>query len=194
MKYRDDLEAAQQRIQELQNRVEELEQQKNDKDKPSTSEPSEKEKGTATKGSGGSPGRAAGCAVGGLSGLVLFIVGITVFGTHACVACNSGVTDPALEALRKCPAAREILGDDIGWSVVGCTNYRSGSGGDPINQGCHSSQSFQVPVSGTKGRGSYRFSASQPAGKDNRFTGGSLYVPGQYVSISSDGTCSSHSL
>jgi hypothetical protein len=176
MKYRDDLEAAQQRIHELENRVQELEEKKKPPEVPA-----------ATRAKGKAP-PAVGCAFGGM-GLVAFIVGLTVFGAHGCLACNSDVTDPALEALKRCPAAREMLGDDIGWSFVGCHTYKSGTGGDPFNGGCSSSQSYRVPVSGSKGRGSYVFSASQPAGKDNAFQSGVLFMNGKTVMVPADGPC-----
>ena len=178
MSYRDDLEAAQARIKELENRVKDL------SEKPTETEPT-KRKQTNTKSS-------VGYAFGGLSGLVVFILLIVLGGTRACVACNSDTTDPALAALQKCPLARDLLGDDISWSVMGCANYRSRSGGDPINQGCHSSQSYDVPVSGTRGRGSFRFSTSSTPNAPARFRGGSLYAPGQYITIATDGTCTSH--
>lgn len=170
--HRDELGAAHERIEHLQARVAELEGK--------NVAPSPEKKG------GG------GAAVGllGLPVMVLVIVGCIVLGGRACIACNASETDPALAALRGCPAAAEALGRDIGWSMAGCSNYESGAGGDPMNGGCHSSASYVMPVSGTKGRGSYSFSTSSPTRGAPTFDGGRVTLTdGRTIGINSNGTC-----
>lgn len=183
-KYRDDLEAAQNRIRDLEDKVRDL----SGGGAPAppaapTPPPREPRARRHRKGSA-----AAGC--GGLGGLLFFIFAIIMGGPRACIACNGDVTDPALAALNNCPPAKEALGDDIGWSMIGCSNYKSRSGGDPLNQGCHSSASYNSPVSGTKARGTYYFSSRATPGEDSKFSGGTLWVPGnKHIVINADGTC-----
>jgi hypothetical protein len=182
MGYRDDLEAAQQRIKDLENQVADLKE----KNAPPPTTPIGAPPAKKVTKEKAKPG----CIFGGIGGFALFVFVLVTSCTRACVACDSEVTDPALAALNKCPAVKEVLGEDIGWSMIGCSNYRGRSGGDPVNSGCHSSASYSMPVSGTKARGTYNFSSSAPPGQSNRFMGGSVWLPnGKYVSISADGKC-----
>jgi len=122
--------------------------------------------------------------------MVIFITGTVALGGRACIACNGGETDRALTYLQACPAAKERLGDEIGWSVVGCSNYKGNSGGDPLNGGCHSSGRYTSPVAGTKDRGSYSFSTSTSRGITT-FNGGWLTLnDGGTITIAAAGTCS----
>src|SRR5262245_49844666 len=133
-KYKGDLEAAQNRIKALENQVAELKNEQPGAGAASSDPQAAMPVKKVTKPKGG--------AKGGLLGFGAFILIIVLsFSTctRACVACNSEVTDPALAGVRNCAKARAELGDDIGWSMIGCSNYKGRSGGDPINQGCHSS-------------------------------------------------------
>src|SRR5262245_42080240 len=143
-KYRDDLEAAQQRIRDLENQVADLKDQPPPHAAPPVASAAANPVKKVKKAKGG-----AGPAFLGLGTLVVIIIVSISSCTRACVACNSDVTDPALAAVNKCAAVRAELGDDIGWSMVGCSNYKGRSGGDPLNGGCHSSSSYSVPISGS---------------------------------------------
>ena len=97
-------------------------------------------------------------------------------------------TEPALTALRACAKARAALGEDVSWGAYGCANCEGGSGGDPLNGGCHSSSDWQMPVSGSRGRGSYHWSLSAPPGKPTRFDGGQVVLStGDTISITPSG-------
>lgn len=176
MSYRDDLQAAQERIRKLEDEMRELKS------------PPKAEATPAAK----TQGSAGGCWVlfVGLFLLVLVFGGSVTCGLQGCLRTDSQA-EVALDALRKCPRARELLGEDIGWSAVGCTNYKSKSGGDPLNGGCSGHAGWTAPVSGSKGRGSYVFSSSKPAGGKLSFTNGTLSVRGEYVIVQPDGTCTS---
>lgn len=162
MAYRDELEAAQARIAELEGKVADLE----GKNRPPP--PAPRRRRPRTPGSGSR--KAA-------IGVPLFVVGLALFiafGSPLCArACATadGEADEAMAALRACAAAREVLGDDIGWSPVGCANCSSKSGGDPTTTGCHSSTRYSLPVSGTKSRGTYSFGSSTRAGNRQRSMG-----------------------
>ncbi len=182
-KYKDDLEAAQERIRALENQVAEL---KGEHAQAVAAPPNVAEAPPVKK---VTKANKTGCALSGVTVVVLIFLLVSC-STRACIACDSEVTDPALAAVNKCDAVRAELGDDIGWSMMGCSNYRSRSGGDPLNGGCHSSASYSVPISGSKGRGTYSFSSSSPPGKPNKFNGGWVWVPsGKNISINADGTC-----
>lgn len=181
--HRDDLGAAHERIRQLEAQVEELKGEK--APGSAKSDPPEQPKDPPQKGGGAS------YALLGFPVLILLIGSCIAGSTRACIACNASETDSALKALQACPAAKESLGEDIGWSMMGCSNYESGTGGDPLNGGCHSSADYTTPVSGTKGRGSYSFSTNSPAKGPPQFTGGTLRLQdGSWISIRADGTCS----
>jgi len=93
-----------------------------------------------------------------------------------------------MAALRACPRAQQLLGDDIGWGMVGCANCEGQGGGDPFNGGCHSSSDWYMPVSGSRGRGSYSWSFSQQPGKSIHFDGGRVTMAsGESISIGPSG-------
>jgi hypothetical protein len=97
----------------------------------------------------------------------------------------TNATEPAITALRACPKARAALGDDVGWGSYGCANCEGEGGGDPFNGGCHSSSDWEMPVSGSLGRGSYHWSFSSPPGKPAQFNGGQVMLSnGESISIS----------
>lgn len=178
MTYRDDLEAAQRRIAELEGRVREME---GDKEAPPPVDPLPEP-----------PRRGwAGATLLGVPIGIVLLAGSCALGQPLCGrACGSmsGGTEPAMAALRSCPAAREALGDDVGWGVYGCANCESEGGGDPMNGGCHSSSDWQMPVSGNRGRGTYRWSFSQPPGQKERFTGGQVTLSdGRSIGIGPNG-------
>lgn len=176
MPHRNDLEAAHARIRKLE---EELADLKGEKKPPPT--PVTKPVAPA-----GKPGCAVFALLVGLFGL-LSVGGVTC-GSQGCLR-MSDEGAVALAALKKCERARELLGEDIDYSVVGCTNYKSRGGGDPLNGGCTGSSSWTTPVAGSKGRGSYVFSSVKPPGGDYEFTGGTLYVDGEVVMVRADGEC-----
>lgn len=93
-----------------------------------------------------------------------------------------------MRALRACPKATQALGDDVGWGAVGCANCEGQGGGDPLNGGCHSSSDWQMPVTGSRGHGSYSWSFSQPPGKSTQFNGGRVTMAnGESISIGPNG-------
>jgi hypothetical protein len=181
MPHRDDLGAAHDRIRELEERVRELE--------GGPVPPPEPPPGLEPP-----PGTRSRRGLLGIPFGVAFIAAGVVFGPAACgrgcAAMSPEETEPAMAALRKCPAAQELLGDGIDWAWVGCANYESESGGDPTSGGCHGNASWQMPVRGSKARGSYEFSSSQLPGKDWAFTGGRLLAGGAIVTIAQNGECS----
>ena len=181
MSYRDDLEAAQQRIAELESRVQELQGTKPPAPGPPPTELSPR--ATAKVGGGRT---LLGIPIG-----VVFLAGSCAFAQPLCGrACGSmtDATEPALTALRACAKARAALGEDVSWGAYGCANCEGGSGGDPLNGGCHSSSDWQMPVSGSRGRGSYHWSLSAPPGKPTRFDGGQVVLStGDTISITPSG-------
>lgn len=122
---------------------------------------------------------------------IVFIAGSCAFGQPLCGRACGTMTDatpPAMAALRACPQARAALGDDVGWGAYGCANCEGGGGGDPLNGGCHSSSDWQMPVSGSRGRGTYSWSFISPPGKPAQFSGGSVVLSnGETISISAAG-------
>ncbi len=188
MAYRDELEAAQRRIQDLESQVHDLKHPN----------PPDRAPPRRTDGPGPGPeteaaaSKGAGCVLFGIPVGLLLVVGFFVAGfpliARACGA-SGGETDAALGALRRCSAAREQLGEDVDWAAVGCANCESESGGDPINGGCHSNSSWQMPVSGSRGRGSYQFGFSALPGKKQEFNGGSVSLAnGGRLSIPATGS------
>lgn len=180
MGYRDDLEAAQHRIHDLEQQVREL---KGEASPPPEPRPEPPRKGR-------------GAVIFGVPVALLLVVGACVAGcpmlTRACGTIG-GETDAAMAALRQCKRAREVLGDDVGWGNVGCSNCESEGGGDPLNGGCHSSATWQMPVSGSRGRGSYVFHFTTPPGGKQTFGGGNVVVDGERISIPQTGSeCTSY--
>jgi hypothetical protein len=179
MGYRDELEAAQNRIAELEDRVREAEEAKAQPTPPPPDHPSQPSKRRRTTTFLGVP-------IG-----IALIAGSCAFGEPLCGrACGaaSGETEPAMRALRACPKAREALGDDVGWGAYGCANCQGEGGGDPLNGGCHSTSDWQMPVSGARGRGSYEWSFTSPPGRPAVFHGGSVTTStGERIVIEPDG-------
>jgi len=179
--YRDELEAAQARIAELEGKVADLE----GKNPPPPAPPPRRPR--RPRSSGDASRKAA-------VGVPLFVIGLALviaFGSPLCArACATvdGEAEEAMASLRACPAARDVLGDDIGWSSVGCANCSSKSGGDPTTTGCHSSTRYSLPVSGTKSRGTYSFGSSTRAGKRDRSTG-VVSTSTHTITLSSNGSC-----
>jgi hypothetical protein len=64
-----------------------------------------------------------------------------------------------MDTLRVCPKARELLGDDVRESYVGCACGQMETGGGTGNA------SWSVPVSGSRGRGTYEYVLEQHAGR-----------------------------
>jgi hypothetical protein len=175
--YRNDLEAAQNRIHDLEQQVRDL---KGEGQPPPPPEPDQVPKA-----------RSGSIAIFGVPLAIILVVGFCVAGCPMMVrGCGavSGETEPALAALQRCQHARTLLGDDVGWGMVGCSNCESEGGGDPINGGCHSNATWQMPVSGSKGHGSYTFHFSTPPGGKQKFTGGNVAVStGERLSIPAEG-------
>jgi len=112
---------------------------------------------------------------------VILIVGIGaayfLFGPMMFSSCgNTG--DYALERLRACPAAVELLGDDIKttWGL---------SWGSTESRGNMERASVRIPVAGSKGSGAYHYAADRVGG-NIRFSG-MLEVGDKQIDI---GTCS----
>lgn len=178
MGYRDDLEAAQHRIAELEDRLREAE----DKGEP-TPPPSEPPLPT--------PAPRRRLSILGLPIGIVLVAGSCAVGEpllgRACGAA-SGSTEPAMKALRACPKAIEALGPDVDWGMYGCANCEGQGGGDPLNGGCHSSSDWTMPVSGQRGRGTYSWSFTKPAGQPEMFTGGNITMSnGAMISIGPKG-------
>jgi hypothetical protein len=134
----------------------------------------------------------SGYAIFGVPLGLIVVVGMCVAGcpmmTRGCGAIG-GETDEAMAALQRCERAKHSLGEDLHWGVVGCSNCEGESGGDPINAGCHSNSSWQMPVSGAAGRGSYDFHFAKPPGGKQVFTGGRVTMSdGESISIPATGT------
>lgn len=182
MTYRDDLEAAQHRIAELERQLEEL---KGTKAPPVVNPPLVEESPSLPKRSFG------GRTIAGFPVVIALIAGSCAVGQPLCGRACGAMTDstePAMKALRACSRAQQELGDDIHWGMVGCANCEGEGGGDPFNGGCHSSSDWQMPVSGSRGHGSYTWSFSQPAGKSVQFNGGRVTMAnGNSISISPNG-------
>jgi len=193
MSYRDELEAAQQRIADLENQVEELKEPAPvaaAEGMHARRTPGPEPEGAAMAGPP-SPKR-SGCALFGVPAGLLLVVGACVAGCPLAArgwGAVGGETDAALAALERCPSAREELGSDLGWAAVGCANCESESGGDPLNGGCHGSASWQMPVSGSRGSGSYNFHFSTPPGGKQQFSGGTVALSsGGRLSIPATGS------
>lgn len=180
--YRDDLEAAQRRIAELEDRVGELQGTK----RPPMANPPPSELAPRLPTTSWS-----GKTILGIPVAVVFLAGSCAVAQPLCGRACGAMTDetaPAMTALRACAKARAALGDDVGWGAYGCANCEGGSGGDPLNGGCHSSSDWQMPVSGSRGHGSYTWSSSALPGKPSTFTGGRVVVSGgDSISISPNG-------
>jgi hypothetical protein len=90
----------------------------------------------------------------------------------------SGYQDVAMGKLQACPHARALLGEDVGPSFIGiaCGSSESGGGNDFAQ--------WTVPVSGSKGRGTYSYYLD---GRGGGWTmqSGTLEVDGQIVDIAS---------
>jgi len=185
MAYRDELEAARARIAELETKVAELESAKAPEPSPPPPPRRTRSKGDGTR-----------KAAVGVPLTVLGLVGVIAFGSPTCArgcATVSGEGDEAIAALRACPAARDVLGDDIGWSAVGCGNCKSRSGGDPTTTGCQSSSYYSIPVSGTKSRGTYSFGSSTRGGTRRR-SSGFVTTSTHTITVEPDGRCTAHPL
>jgi len=70
----------------------------------------------------------------------------------------SGYQDLVMGALQACPHARAMLGDNVGPSYVGLAM------GSSETQGGHGRASWRVPVSGSRGRGTYRYTVMKMGG------------------------------
>lgn len=183
MGYRDELGAAQHRIQDLEQQVRELKGEDAPPPEPPQSPP---------------PKRGRGCAIFGVPLALILVVGACVAGCPLMVrGCGAmgGETEDAMAALKRCDYAREALGNDVGWGAVGCANCEGEGGGDPLNGGCHSNATWQMPVSGSKGRGSYTFHFTTPPGGKQTFDGGNVVVNGERISIPMRGSdCKAYKL
>ena len=67
----------------------------------------------------------------------------------------SGETSTALDAVRKCPRAMELLGSDVAPAWVGCATGQSKSGCDT------GSGHWRMPVTGSRASGTLQISASK---------------------------------
>jgi hypothetical protein len=94
----------------------------------------------------------------------------------ACALFSPGNEDLAIETLKKCPRAREKLGDGIGPAWVGCTSGKSA--GDCNNELAH----WSTTVAGSKGRGDYDWDADEHDGKWT-LKGGWLHIGGEDIDI-----------
>src|SRR5215472_17146756 len=109
-----------------------------------------------------------------LAVLGVFIV-FAAFFPRACVA-NSGEYAAALGAVRACPQATALLGDDIHTAWLGCVTGRertSSSSG---------SAKWRVPLTGTKGSGVYHFTANRK-GEAWSLTSGTLDTGGETIDV-----------
>jgi hypothetical protein len=97
-----------------------------------------------------------------VGGVVVFAIAYLFAGPLMFTKCGS-TGDYALERLRACPAAVELLGDDID-STFGL------SLGSIESQGGLERASVSLPVAGSKARGTYDYSADR-VGSDIRFSG-----------------------
>lgn len=95
-------------------------------------------------------------------GYGLGVVVLLAIGPQACgraTASCSGYDDLLIEAVERCPRARELLGDDIGPAVVGCgcgkTETSSGAG----------TASWLMSVAGSRDRGLLDFDAEKHGGR-----------------------------
>ena len=89
----------------------------------------------------------------------LFLFGLVMFILVSPKTCGtfllSGETSTALEAVRKCPRATELLGNDVSPAWVGCATGQSKSGCDS------GSGHWRMPVTGSRGSGTLQISASK---------------------------------
>jgi hypothetical protein len=94
----------------------------------------------------------------------------------ACLFRLGGDQRAAINALRECPRARALLGDDPGPAWVGCMTGKSKSGCDT------GTSRWQLPVSGDKGRGTYSFYATMTGG-EWKLSAGTLEVGDETLDI-----------
>ncbi len=188
--YRDDLEAAQARIRELEEKVRDLETREAPPAAPPVPPAPHPPRRSAA--SRARAKRETSKAAIGVPLVVLGLVAFIAFGSPTCArgcAAIDGEGEVAMAALRACPGARDVLGEDIAWSPIGCGNCSSKSGGDPINSGCHSSTRYTVPVSGAKSRGSYVFGSSTSTSGARRQSTGVVTTSTHTIMIGGDGKC-----
>ncbi len=188
MDYRDELEAARRRAAQLEDRIRDLEEEKRSATHPPLGSPRPPAPpGPATSGLRVfKPAAKVNFGLAGVLVFVLFGFGISTGCTRGCLAAEGDLDALALGALRACAPARALLGDDVDYSLVGCANLRSRSGGDPL-VGMHSSASWQLPVAGSAGRGSFEFSTVSPPNASTRFLGGRLITKSGVIVIPPDG-------
>lgn len=137
--------------------------------------------GAMASASQGKVARRSGRGAGAMFGSLFFFAIVTslVFGTNCgrFAAKMSGYEEVVFGPLQSCGLVEEALGDDIGIAMVGCqtgtTQTSPGSG----------SAAWQMPVSGSKGRGSYGFTATK--GSDGRWElrGGLLKVEDRVINV-----------
>ena len=100
--------------------------------------------------------------IGGIIGFNgIFWAAFTLFflSPKACALFSPGNEDLAIETLKQCPRARQLLGDDVGPAWVGCT--QGSSQGDCSSENAH----WSTSVAGSKGSGDYAWAAQETNGK-----------------------------
>jgi hypothetical protein len=93
----------------------------------------------------------------GLGVVALLVIGAPVLATF-CGTCD-GYQGLVMDRLRACPEARGLLGDGIGESYFGCSCGQSETGGGTGNA------AWSIPVSGSRGRGTYAYTVEEHGGR-----------------------------
>ncbi len=105
---------------------------------------------------------------------LIAVIGMPLFsmGAGSCM----GFQQPALQRLRACPRAQELLGDSIGPSFIGL------SCGSAETSGSFGEASWRFPVAGSKARGAYSIVAERRGGPW-QFHQAELTVDGQTINV-----------
>ena len=112
--------------------------------------------------SASAPKKMSRALLGGIVGFNgIFWAAFTLFflSPKACALFSPGNEDLAIETLKKCPRARQLLGDDVGPAWIGCTQGSSQGGCDSEN--AH----WSTSVAGSKGSGDFAWAAQETDGK-----------------------------
>lgn len=124
--------------------------------------------------SGGGKG---GTAFGSIFFVVILISLVSGTNCGRFAAKMSGYEEVVFGPLQSCELAQEALGEDIGVAVVGC---QTGSTQTSANGG---SAAWHMPVSGSKARGSYAFTATRDADGQWGLRGGFLTVDERTINV-----------
>ena len=116
-----------------------------------------------------------GCLMFGPGSLGLFIPMAVLFCPKMCATLDESHR-VAMEELKGCARAREVLGEDLDAAWVGTSSGESSSG---VNSG---SASWSLTVSGSRGRGDYSFSAQKDV-NGWHVTSATLIANGETISI-----------